>query len=98
MPKRVLVPALGAVAVVAGWAYLTFSWVAATMLVVACITLLAVVALAADWESHPDFEAREAVRAQRRREKWERNAGTRAKDRARWAAHQARQAQKQRQR
>ena len=55
-----------------------------------------VVQLASSWEDHPDFEARELVRARRRKQKWERNAGKREKDAARYAAHQARQAEKAR--
>ena len=53
---------------------------------------LAVVAAAADWDQHSSFEEREMDRAQRRKEKWARNAGARARDRARWDAHQARRA------
>jgi hypothetical protein len=54
--------------------------------------LLVVLAMASDWEQHPDFEERELARARRRREKWEANAGARARDRERWQAHQARKA------
>ena len=53
-----------------------------------------VVQLASSWDDHPDFEAREAARARRRKAKWERNADSREKDAARYAAHQARQAAK----
>ncbi|SNS44667.1 hypothetical protein SAMN04488107_2594 [Geodermatophilus saharensis] len=56
------------------------------------LVLLVVLAMAGDWDDHPDFEEREMARARRRREKWERNAGARARDRARWEAHQARKA------
>lgn len=56
------------------------------------LVLLVVVAMASDWDRHPDFEERERARAIRRREKWERNAGARARDRERWEAHQARKA------
>ena len=52
-----------------------------------------VVHLASTWDQHPDFEARELVRAQRRKAKWDRNAGRREKDAARYAAHQARKQQ-----
>jgi ABC-type protease/lipase transport system fused ATPase/permease subunit len=58
--------------------------------------LVVVVQLASTWNEHPDYEARELVRAQRRKEKWERSAGKREKDAARYAAHQARQAEKAR--
>ena len=53
---------------------------------------LAVVATAADWDQHSSFEDREMVRARRREEKWARGADARARDRARWDAHQARRA------
>jgi hypothetical protein len=56
-----------------------------------------VVQLASTWDEHPDFEARELVRARKRKQKWDRDAGKREKDAARYAAHQARQAQKARQ-
>ena len=49
-----------------------------------------VVQLASTWDQHPDFEARELDRAQRRKRKWDRSAGRREKDAARYAAHQAR--------
>jgi hypothetical protein len=55
-----------------------------------------VVQLASTWDEHPDFEARELARSRRRKAKWERNAGPREKDAARYAAHQARQAAKAR--
>jgi hypothetical protein len=52
-----------------------------------------VVQLASTWDEHPDFEAREVVRARRRKAKWDRDAGKREKDAARYAAHQARKNQ-----
>jgi ABC-type protease/lipase transport system fused ATPase/permease subunit len=58
--------------------------------------LVVVVQLSSTWNEHPDYEARELVRAQRRKEKWDRTAGKREKDAARYAAHQARQAEKAR--
>lgn len=51
---------------------------------------LALVAAAADWERHSSFEEREMDRARRREAKWARGADARARDRARWEAHQAR--------
>ncbi len=66
--------------------------IVATGLVVFGLVLLVVLAMASDWDRHPDFEQRERERARRRQEKWERNAGARARDRARWEAHQARRA------
>ncbi len=52
--------------------------------------LLVVLAMASDWEQHPDFEEREMYRAQRRAARWQRGARARARDRERWEAHQAR--------
>ena len=56
------------------------------------ITLLGIGALSRIWDQHPSFEQRELARSRKRQAKWERNAGARARDRARWEAHQARQA------
>ena len=53
---------------------------------------VAIAVLASDWDRHASFEERELVRARKRQEKWERNAPARARDRAKWEAHQARQA------
>ncbi|MGY1773052.1 hypothetical protein [Blastococcus sp. SYSU D00813] len=53
---------------------------------------LALAAAAADWDRHSTFEDREMDRARRREAKWARGAEARARDRARWEAHQARQA------
>ncbi len=66
--------------------------IVASGLAVFGLVLLLVLAMASDWDRHPDFEAREMVRARRRRAKWERTAGARARDRERWEAHQARKA------
>jgi hypothetical protein len=57
-------------------------------------TALAIAWLARDWDQHPSFEEREAARARRRAAKYDRQAGTRARDRERWEAHQAKQARK----
>jgi hypothetical protein len=48
-----------------------------------------VVQLGSTWDQHPDYEARELARAQRRKVKWEKGAKAREKDAARYAAHQA---------
>ena len=58
--------------------------------------MLVVAFLARDWDSHSTYEERELARARRRAEKWERGADARARDRASWEAHQARQAQEDR--
>lgn len=57
-------------------------------------TLLVVSAMARDWDAHPSFEERELARARKRKEKWERGSAARARDRARWEAHQERRARK----
>ena len=68
--------------------------IVATGLVVFGLVLLVVLAMASDWDSHPDYEEREMLRARKRKEQWDRSAGSRARDRQRWEAHQARQAEK----
>ncbi len=68
--------------------------IVATGLAVFGFVLLVVVAMASDWDRHPDFEQRELDRARRRALKRERTAGARARDRERWEAHQARKAAK----
>src|SRR3712207_3601062 len=91
---RLLVPALGAVLALSLLAFSTLSPVLAAAVLIGALTLVGVVAAAADWEKHPSFEERERVRAQRRKEKWERSADARAKDRARYEAYQAGRARK----
>jgi hypothetical protein len=66
----------------------------AAFVVILGLTLLFVVFLARDWDSHSTYEERENARARRRKEKWDRAAGARARDRERWEAHLARQANK----
>ena len=95
VPKRFLFPAVGGALVVSVLAFLTLSPVIATAVLIGGLTLVTVASLSADWEKHPSFEERELARARRRKEKWERDAGARAKDRARWEAHQARKAAKE---
>jgi hypothetical protein len=57
-----------------------------------------VLALGSTWDEHPDFEQRELDRARRRADKkaknWDKNADARERDRARYAAHQAKLAAK----
>jgi ABC-type protease/lipase transport system fused ATPase/permease subunit len=82
----------------AGWVVLTVLAFLVDPILGACVLIfgaicVVVVQLASTWDEHPDFEAREAVRARRRKAKWERNAGRREKDAARYAAHQARKKQ-----
>jgi hypothetical protein len=85
--------------VVAGIVWLVLSVLAFRLdpILGACVLIfggiaVVVVQLASTWSEHPDFEARELDRARRRKVKWEKNAGAREKDAARYAAHQARKA------
>jgi|SRR3954454_23610133 hypothetical protein len=87
MTKRTVIA--GAVSVVLSvLAFLIDPILGASVLIFAGIGVV-VVQLASTWNEHPDFEARELVRAQRRKTKWEKNKGAREKDAARFAAHQA---------
>ncbi len=91
---RLLVPALGAVLALSLLAFSTLSPVLAAAVLIGALTLVAVVAAAADWEKHPSFEERELARARKRKERWEATADVRARDRARWEAYQAKKAEK----
>jgi hypothetical protein len=95
VPKRLLVPALGAALALSVLAFLTLSPVLAAAVLIGSLTLVAVLGLSADWERHPSFEEREQARSLRRKEKWERTAGARAKDRARWEAYKQGRAKKE---
>ena len=88
--------ALGAVAWAAGsvLAFLVLDPIVAAFLVILGGTAVVIAAVARDWDRHSTFEERELARARRRAEKWERTKGARDRDRARWEAHQARQARK----
>jgi hypothetical protein len=66
----------------------------AAFLVILGASAVVVAVVAADWDRHSTFEERELARARKRAEKWDRTADVRARDRARWEAHQARQAKK----
>ena len=92
MSKRTVVAAAVAV-VLTVLAFLVDPVLGACVLIFSAITV-AVVQLSSTRDEHPDFEARELERARRRKAKWEKNAGRRAKDAARYAAHQARQERK----
>jgi hypothetical protein len=85
-------PVLGVVAVVvlSALAFVVLDVVIAAFVVILLATGLVIALAARNWDEHPDFEQRELERARRRKEKWERNAGARARDRARWEAHHAR--------
>jgi hypothetical protein len=66
----------------------------AAFLAIMGLTVIVLGAMARDWDQHPSYEDRELARAQKRKEKWERGGAARARDRARWEAHQARQGKK----
>jgi hypothetical protein len=87
-----LVAGSAAVVVLVALAFLVLDVVIAAFVAVLLLTGLVIAVAARDWDEHPDFEQREQERARRRKEKWEQNAGARARDRARWEAHQARRA------
>jgi hypothetical protein len=53
--------------------------------------VVVIAVLASDWDRHSTFEERELERARRRKEKWERGAAARERDRVKWEAHRARQ-------
>jgi hypothetical protein len=83
-----------AVAVVSVLAFVLLDPVLAAFVVILLVTGLGVAVLARDWDRHSTYEERELARARRRAEKWERGKDARARDRAKWEAHQARQAGK----
>jgi hypothetical protein len=87
--------AVGAV-VIAGCALAFFELdpIIAAFVVILLVTGYGIALIARDWDQHSTFDQREQVRAQRRKAKWERGKDSRDRDRARWEAHQARQAQK----
>jgi hypothetical protein len=82
----------GVWAVVAALLFLVLNPIVAAFLVILAATLVVVAVLAADWDKHSTFEERELARARKRAAKWDRTKDARARDRARWEAHQARKA------
>ncbi len=75
-------------------AWLLLDPILAAFVAILLATCAALAFLARDWEQHSTYEERELTRAQRRARKWESGAAARERDRARWEAHQARQAAK----
>jgi hypothetical protein len=73
-------------------AFLLLDWIVALFASILGLTLVGVAFLASDWVRSSTFEEREAERANRRQAKWDAKADVRARDRARWEAHQARKA------
>ena len=78
---------VAAYVVVTALAFLLLYWVLALLIAVLGATLVAVSGLAGSWDEHSTYEERELERARKRKLKYERNAGARAKDRALWEAH-----------
>ena len=75
-------------------AFLVLDPILASFVAIFGLCLYGVAVLASNWEQHSSFEQRELDRARRRAERRERTKDARARDRARWEAHQARQAGK----
>jgi hypothetical protein len=82
------------VAIVSVLAFALLDPIVAAFVVILLVTAVGMALLARDWDRHSTYEERELARARRRAEKWERKKDVRARDRARWEAHQARQAGK----
>lgn len=93
-PSPLLVVGVVGGAAVAVGAFVLLDPIAAAAVAILVVTAVVMGVVSRDWESHESFEEREHARARRRQEKWERNAGARARDRARWEAAKARQARK----
>jgi Flp pilus assembly protein TadB len=87
---------LGALAVAGGsvWVFRTLDPIIAAFVAILGVTTLVIAVVARDWDRHSTFEERELARAQKRKAKWEAGKAARDRDRARWEAHQARQAKK----
>jgi membrane glycosyltransferase len=79
------------VVVVSVLAFLLLDPIVAAFVVIVLVTGAVIAFVARDWDQHSTFEEREAARSRKRAQKWERNKDARARDRARWEAHQARQ-------
>ena len=75
-------------------AFVLLDPILAAFVAILLITVATIAVLAGDWDSHSTFEERELERARRRKEKWDRGAAARERDRVKWEAHQARQARK----
>ena len=75
-------------------AFLLLDPILAAFVAILLVTVAVIAVLASDWDRHSTFEERELERARRRKEKWERGAAARARDRAKWEAHRARQESK----
>jgi hypothetical protein len=80
------------VAVVSLLAFLLLDPILAAFVAILLVTGAVIAYVARDWDQHSTYEEREAVRARKRAEKWERNEAARARDRAKWEVHRAKQA------
>jgi hypothetical protein len=78
------------VAVVSVLAFRVLDPILAAFVVILLVTGAVIAVLARDWDQHSTYEEREAARARKRAEKWDRNQSARDRDRARWEAHQVR--------
>jgi hypothetical protein len=72
-------------------AFLLLDPILAAFLAILLVTVAVIAVLASDWDRHSTFEERELERARRRKEKWDRGAAARERDRVKWEAHRARQ-------
>jgi hypothetical protein len=79
------------VAVLAVLAVVLLDPILAAFVVILLVTATVSALVARDWDQHSTYEERELARSRKRAQKWDRNAEARARDRARWEAHQARQ-------
>lgn len=91
--RRVIGTALGAALTVAlvVAAFARFELVIASAVAIVVVTTFGMIVAASGWDQHSTYEEREAARARRRQEKWDRNKAARERDRRKWEAHHARQ-------
>jgi hypothetical protein len=91
--RRVIGTALGAAVTLAlvAAAFARFDLVVASAVAIVLVTTFGMIVAASGWDQHSTYEEREAARARRRQEKWDRNKAARERDRRKWEAHQARQ-------
>src|SRR3712207_9482550 len=73
---RSVLLALACLVVAAGsvLAFVRLDWVLASFVVIVAVTLLVMAVAASNWDQHATYEEREAARARKRKEKWERGA------------------------
>lgn len=92
--RRVIATALGAAVTLAlaVAAFTRFDLVIASAVAIVLVTTFGMIVAASGWDQHSTYEEREAARARRRQEKWDRNKAARERDRLKWEAHHARQA------